>query len=48
MELVNNRYSIQGVDVEALAEKFGAPLYVYDADKIEAQFNTLNDAFSSK
>lgn len=45
MDLVNNRYSIQGVDVEALAEQFGAPLYVYDADKIEAQFNTLNDAF---
>lgn len=45
MDLVNNRYSIQGVDVEALAEQFGAPLYVYDADKIEEQFNTLNNAF---
>lgn len=45
MELVNNRYSIQGVDVETLSEQFGAPLYVYDAEKIEKQFNTLNDAF---
>lgn len=45
MELVNNKYSIQGVDVEGLVESFGAPLYVYDAEKIEQQFNTLNNAF---
>ncbi len=46
MELVNGRYQIQGVDLESLTEQFGTPLYVYDAQKIEQQINTLKDAFS--
>lgn len=29
-----------------LAEEFGSPLYVYDAAKIEAQYNRLTSAFS--
>lgn len=29
-----------------LAEEFGSPLYVYDAAKIEAQYNRLTNAFS--
>ena len=45
MDLVNNRYSIQGVDLVELAESFGTPLYVYDADKIRSQFDSLNNAF---
>ena len=45
MDLVNNRYSIQGVDLVDLAESFGTPLYVYDADKISAQFDSLQNAF---
>lgn len=30
-----------------LANKYGSPLYVYDTDKIEAQYNRLTTAFSS-
>ncbi|SDS01361.1 diaminopimelate decarboxylase [Polaribacter sp. KT25b] len=30
-----------------LAHKYGSPLYVYDTDKIESQYNRLTDAFSS-
>jgi len=30
-----------------LAEKYGSPLYVYDANKIESQFNRMANAFSS-
>ncbi|WP_297332207.1 diaminopimelate decarboxylase [Flavobacterium sp.] len=29
-----------------LAEEFGSPLYIYDAAKIEAQYNRLTNAFS--
>ena len=45
MDLINNKYSIQGVDVESLTKQFDAPLYVYDAAKIESQFNKLKSAF---
>ena len=31
----------------SLAEQFGSPLYVYDANKIESQFNRMMAAFSS-
>lgn len=37
---------MQGVDLIALSEEFGTPLYVYDAEKIKSQFNRLKDAFS--
>ncbi|RXP61864.1 diaminopimelate decarboxylase [Lutibacter sp. HS1-25] len=30
-----------------LAEKYGSPLYVYDAQKIEAQYNRMKNAFST-
>ena len=30
-----------------LANTYGSPLYVYDTDKIEAQYNRLTDAFST-
>ncbi len=31
----------------ALTKKYGSPLYVYDTDKIETQYNRLTNAFSS-
>lgn len=31
----------------ALANKYGSPLYVYDTDKIESQYNRLTNAFCS-
>lgn len=45
MELIDNKYTIQGIDVLDLVEQFDAPLYVYNADKIEEQLNTLKSAF---
>ncbi|MFT6969459.1 MAG: diaminopimelate decarboxylase [Roseivirga sp.] len=47
MDLINDKYSVQGVDLVALTEQFGSPLYVYNAEKIEQQFNELSNAFSS-
>jgi diaminopimelate decarboxylase len=38
-------YLIGGLSALALAEDFGAPLYVYDAAKIESQYNCLKGAF---
>lgn len=37
--------SLRGVSFEFLAEKFGTPLYVYDADTIKAQIQSLRSAF---
>lgn len=31
----------------SLTEKYGSPLYVYDAEKISSQYNRLTDAFST-
>ncbi len=45
MDLTDNRYSIQGVDLIDLATEFGTPLYVYDADKIKEKFDSLCNAF---
>lgn len=45
MELLNGRYQVQGVDLLELAEQYGTPLYVYDADRITAQVERLKRAF---
>lgn len=37
---------MQPKELVQLAETFGSPLYVYDAEKIEAQYNRLTAAFS--
>jgi diaminopimelate decarboxylase len=47
MELQQNGYSIQGIDVQALVKEFGSPLYVYDAEKIIFQLKTLKTAFAA-
>lgn len=47
MKFENNIYSIQGVAINEIAEKFGTPLYVYDADKIISQITELKNAFSN-
>jgi diaminopimelate decarboxylase len=46
MELVNGRYQIQGLDVTDVCKEFETPLYVYDADKIVSQLQSLKNAFS--
>ena len=48
MELTNNTYKIQGIDVLKIAKEFGTPVYVYDADKIVHQMQTLKNAFSNQ
>lgn len=37
---------MQSKDLLQLAEQFGNPLYVYDAEKIQSQYNRLSKAFS--
>ncbi|RKT00280.1 diaminopimelate decarboxylase [Flavobacterium sp. 123] len=37
---------MQGKDLLQLAEQFGNPIYVYDAEKIQSQYNRLTKAFS--
>ena len=37
---------MQSKDLLQLAEQFGSPLYVYDAEKIQSQYNRLAKAFS--
>jgi|TARA_B110000908_G_scaffold74618_1_gene89893 diaminopimelate decarboxylase len=38
---------VERTQLLALANKYGSPLYVYDTDKIESQYNRLTNAFSS-
>ena len=37
---------MQSKDLVLLAEQFGSPLYVYNAEKIQSQYNRLTKAFS--
>lgn len=46
MELRDGAYHIQNLKATALVEKFGTPLYVYDAGKIVHQLKTLKTAFA--
>jgi diaminopimelate decarboxylase len=46
MELSGGTYTIQGLDVAAIAEEFGTPLYIYDGEKIATQIKSLKTAFS--
>lgn len=45
-KFTQNLYPMQGKDLVHLAEQFGSPLYVYDAEKIESQYKRLTQAFS--
>ena len=46
MEFVDGRYRIGGVDVLNLVERFGAPVYVYDAARMQRQYERILAAFS--
>lgn len=37
---------IQGINLEQLVDKYGAPLYVYDADKIKENYTRFVNAFN--
>ncbi len=45
MILENNAYTVQGVRLLDIAQEFGTPVYVYDADKIISQYHRLVKAF---
>jgi len=45
MQLIDNKYSIQGVDLEEVCKKYDTPVYVYDADKIKQQVEKIKNAF---
>ncbi|MBU3663753.1 MAG: hypothetical protein FGM41_11240, partial [Bacteroidetes bacterium] len=45
MEIVNGQYTSSGLSLIEVAEKFGAPVYVYDANTIIHQYNNLMNAF---
>jgi len=45
MELKNNKYNIQGLDLVKLTKEFGSPVYVYDAEKIKSQYDKLINSF---
>jgi diaminopimelate decarboxylase len=45
MILEESIYKVQGVSLEAIAEEYGAPVYVYDAEKIVSQYHRLKNAF---
>jgi diaminopimelate decarboxylase len=47
MELQAGAYSLQGLNLIDIANQFGTPVYVYDANKILAQADTLKKAFAS-
>ena len=45
MELKEGQYQIQGIPLTELCEEHGAPLYVYDFERMEAQYNRITNAF---
>ncbi|MEZ4902160.1 MAG: diaminopimelate decarboxylase [Spirosomataceae bacterium] len=45
MQLNNHQYQIQSIPVIDIAQQFGTPLYVYDADKITEKINQLRGVF---
>lgn len=45
MELINGRYKIGEQDVLELCERYNTPLYVYDLERVEQQYNRLKQAF---
>ncbi|HXA01553.1 MAG TPA: diaminopimelate decarboxylase [Cytophagaceae bacterium] len=45
MQLINDQYQIQGLNVLDICKKYDTPIYIYDGEKIISQFNTLKAAF---
>jgi len=45
MELIKNKYTVQGLDLVKIANDFGSPVYVYDAELIKSQYEKLVSSF---
>jgi len=49
MQLIDKKYYLSGgIDPLELVEKYGSPVYVYDASVMERQYNRMKNAFSVK
>lgn len=48
MELINNKYYIDGISVEEICQEFDTPLYVYNSSKMIEQYNKIVNAFDVK
>lgn len=46
MEINNNAFYAGGVKLTEVAQEFGTPVYVYNADKIVSQYKRLKNAFN--
>lgn len=46
MEFSDGKYRIQNLSIESIAQDFGTPLYLYDAEKIASQYQRMAQAFS--
>ncbi len=46
MEFTNDAYRVQGLDLHEICDNFGTPVYVYDAEKIVNQLESLKKAFA--
>lgn len=46
-DVIKLRIIVERTQLLKLADIYGSPLYVYDTDKIESQYNRLTNAFSS-
>lgn len=47
MEIKDNQYYFGGVKLVDIAQQFGTPVYVYDANTIAQQYQTLQNAFGN-
>ena len=45
MDLIDNAYYVNGIDVTEICKKYGTPLYLYDSEKMKEQFNKMKSAF---
>jgi diaminopimelate decarboxylase len=45
MKLIQNRYTIDGVDIVDLVDKYGSPVYVYQTSKMKLQYERMLHAF---
>lgn len=45
LELNDNQYEVQGIALTELASRYELPLYVYDADTMKRQYDSLTSAF---
>ncbi|MEY3418019.1 MAG: hypothetical protein RL060_2131, partial [Bacteroidota bacterium] len=46
MQLIDNHYEMQGVNLLDVVAEHGTPVYVYDSSKILDQISNLNEAFA--